>query len=146
MLLAGDAPTLSVSISDFNLPLTDISCMQGRTTLTDGVGGVTITNNATLPVMSDSVLSTLQLSTVTPADSNTFTVTATNAAGNTVVTFTVTVEGKILVMPRDIFIHHFLSDPVSVTVPLTDVMVVETEGDMVTFTCTATGVPAPSFT
>ena len=41
---------------------------------------------------------------------------------------------------------HLLSDPVSVTVPLADMMVVETEGDMVTFTCTATGVPAPSFT
>ena len=34
----------------------------------------------------------------------------------------------------------------SVTVPLADMMVVETEGDMVTFTCTATGVPTPSFT
>ena len=29
-----------------------------------------------------------------PADSDTFTFTATNAAGNTMVTFTVTVEGK----------------------------------------------------
>ena len=96
MLLAGDTLTLSVSISDFNLPLMDISWMQGSTTLTDGVGGVTITNSPTLPVMSGSVLSTLQLSTVTPADSDTFTVTATNAAGNTMVTFTVTVEGKVV--------------------------------------------------
>ena len=110
MLLAGVTLTLSVSISDFNLPLMDISWMQGSTTLTDGVpvGGVTITNNATLPVMSGSVLSTLHLSAVTPADSDTFTVTATNAAGNTMVTFTVTVQGKMLVMARDIFIHHFL--------------------------------------
>ena len=52
----------------------------------------------------------------------------------------------MLVITRDISIRHFLSDPVSVTVPLADVMVVETEGDMVTFTCTATGVPSPSFT
>ena len=96
MLLAGDTLTLSVSISDFNLPLMDmdISWMQDSTTLTDGMGGVTITNSPTLPVMSGSVLSTLQLSTVTPADSDTFTVTATNAAGNAMVTFTVTVEGK----------------------------------------------------
>ena len=96
MLLAGDTLNLSVSISDFNLPLMDISWMQGSTTLTDGVGGITITNSPTLPVMSGSVLSTLQLSTVTPADSDTFTVTATNVAGNTMVTFTVTVEGKVV--------------------------------------------------
>ena len=146
MLLAGDTLTLSVSISDFNIPLMDISWMQGSTTLTDGVGAVTITNNATLPVMSGSVLSTLQLSTVTPADSDTFTVTATNAAGNTMVTFTVIVEGKIMVLLCEIFIYHFLLDPVSVTIPLADMMVVETEGGMVTFTCTATGVPAPYFT
>ena len=92
MLLAGNSLTLSVSISDFNLPLMDISWIQGSTNLTDGVGGVTITNSPTLPVMSGS--STLQLSTITPADSDTFTVTAANAAGNTTVTFTVTVEGK----------------------------------------------------
>ena len=104
MLLAGDTLILSVSISDFNLPLMDISWMQGSTTLTDGVGGVTIT---TLPVMSGSVLSTLQLSTVTPADSDTFIVTATNAAGNTVVTFTVTVEGKMLAVPPRILIHQY---------------------------------------
>ena len=94
MLLAGDTLTLSVSISDFNLPLMDIYWIQGSINLTDGVGGVTITNSSTLPVMSGSVLSTLQLSRVTPADSDTFTVTATNVAGNTAVTFTVTVEGK----------------------------------------------------
>ena len=146
ILLAADTLILSVFISDFNLPLMDISWMKGSTTLTAGVGGVTITNNVTLPVMSGSVLSTLQLSTVTPADSDTFTCTATNAAGNTLVTFTVSVEGKIMVLLCEIFICHFLLDPVSVTVPLADMMVVETEGDMVTFTCTATGVPAPSFT
>lgn len=89
VVLAGEDLTLSVSISDFNLPLTDISWLQGGTTLTDGEGGVTITNNPLLPATS-----TLLLSTVTPADTDSYSVTATNAAGTTTFMFTVTVQGR----------------------------------------------------
>ena len=92
VLLAGVDLRLSVNIN-FNGPLTAVSWEQGGTTLTDGEGGVTITNTPTLPAMSGPVTSSLLLSAVMPADANTYTITVTNAAGNTAFMFTVTVEG-----------------------------------------------------
>lgn len=38
------------------------------------------------------------------------------------------------------------ADPVHITTPLADTAVTEDEGGVVTFTCTASGVPAPSIT
>ncbi len=102
----GSDLTLSVSITGFNVHLTDISWTQLGSTLTSGQGGgrVTITNT---PLMTAPVNSTLTITSVLPNESGSYVVTATNAAGNDSFMFSVSVTCKEIVNTEAITIFCY---------------------------------------
>ncbi len=88
----GDPLVLTVNITDFNLPLTEVTW--------EGVGGVTLTNTTprvtivTSDLQVDPASSTLTLDMVVSLmDQGQYRATAINPAGNTSTTFDVTVLG-----------------------------------------------------
>ena len=89
-VMAGRELTLSVSISGFNIPLTSITWTQQGRTLNGSEDRVTITNTTTPPA---TVVSTLVIAAVTPAEAGNYTITATNGAGSSMSIFTVDVTG-----------------------------------------------------
>ncbi len=101
----GSNLTLSVSITGFNVSLTDISWTQLGSALTSGQGGrVTITNT---PLMIAPVNSTLTITSVLPNESGSYVVTATNAAGSDNFMFSVSVTCKEIVNTEAITIFCY---------------------------------------
>ena len=91
----GRSISLQATISGFYPSLTSITWKQKDIVLSNIDDRVTIINSCTLPTTSGPVQSTLQLSAVRPEDSGTYTVTATNKAGDhNSMTFTLTVKGN----------------------------------------------------
>lgn len=91
----GEEVFLSVSISEFNLPLTSISWRhQGNKLVNDG--RVDITHNTTFPMDSHPVLSTLHFYSVEPYDSGSYEIIASTSTGSEILPFTLTVIGKNL--------------------------------------------------
>ena len=90
-VIVGEELSLSVTITDFNLPIT-VTWRQDGDELMSGVDRVTITTESldTPPAMSTMVRNPV----VSLVDAGVYTVTATNPAGDSVTTFTVTVTGK----------------------------------------------------
>ena len=86
------ALTLSVNITDFNLPLTNITWFVDGVQATDGTGNITITNaNAsTPPATSTFIIDPVQFLT----ERGLYSVMATNDAGSDMTTFNVTVTCK----------------------------------------------------
>ena len=89
VMASGDL-TLSVSISDFNLPLTSINW----TPLDGSEDRFIITHSAMLPATTGPVTSTFILNQTIPADTGSYSVTATNDAGSDTFIFTVSVTGE----------------------------------------------------
>ena len=90
-VLAGNNLTLSVNITTFNLPLTNIMWTRNDDTIISGQDRITVSNpslSAPVPVMS-----TLMRSSVIPLDDGNYTITATNPAGSNMYTFRVPVTG-----------------------------------------------------
>ena len=92
-VLAGNTLELSVNITSFNLPLTNITWTHNGNALTSGQDSVTITN----PSLSDSapVVSMLMKTSIIPLDSGNYSIMATNPEGSSTYTFQVTVTGKL---------------------------------------------------
>ena len=84
---------LTVSITGFNLPLTDITWFVDRAQATNGTGNIVITNinMDSPPVTSTFVLDPVQF----PIERGLYSVVATNDAGNGMTTFNVTVMCKL---------------------------------------------------
>ena len=91
------ALTLTVNITGFNLPLTDITWSIGGVQVNDSTGNITITNASTdrPPATSTFILDSVQL----PIESGLYSVVATNDAGSDMTTFNVTVTCKCLSSP-----------------------------------------------
>ena len=91
------ALTLTVNITGFNLPLTDISWFIDGVQATDGTGNIMITNANTdkPPATSTFILDSVQL----PIESGLYSVVATNDAGSDMTIFNVTVTCKCLSSP-----------------------------------------------
>ena len=92
---------LSIIITEFNLPLTDIIWLIDGTPATVAIPRVTIANNGT---SSPPVISTLTLdAALYPSEGGQYSVTAINPAGMDTTTFNVTVscECTILNIKRD---------------------------------------------
>ncbi len=92
-VLAGNTLELSVNITSFNLPLTNITWTHNGNALTSGQDRVTITN----PSLSDSapVVSMLMRTLIIPLNSGNYSIMATNSEGSSTYTFQVTVTGKL---------------------------------------------------
>ncbi len=93
--VAGSTLTLTVTITDFNLPLTEIIWfIDGvpATAVTGRTGVFTITNTSTTspPATTALTLDPVQL----PSESGLYSVTAVNPAGMDTVTFNITVTGE----------------------------------------------------
>ena len=86
---------LTVNITGFNLPLTDITWYIDGAQATNGTGNITITNinMDSPPATSTFVLDPVQF----PAERGLFSVVATNDAGNDMTTFNVTVTCKLTI-------------------------------------------------
>ena len=93
-LEAGNDLMLSVNITRFNLPLTNITWSHAGNILTSGVDRVSITTSS--PLTSPPVMSTLQRTSLIPLDFGIYVVTATNPVGNDSLTFDVEVPGILL--------------------------------------------------
>ncbi len=93
-LQAGNDLMLSVNITRFNLPLTNITWNHSGNILNDG-DRVTITTSPSLNT--PPVISTLQRISLIPIDFGTYIVIATNDVGSATFTFNVDVPG-ILIM------------------------------------------------
>ena len=92
-VMVGDELRLSVTITDFNLPIT-VTWRQDGDELMNGVDRVTITTDSldAPPAMSTLVRNPV----VSLVDAGVYTVNASNPAGDSMTTFTVTVTGKAL--------------------------------------------------
>ena len=90
----GSDLTLSVIITDFNVPITDITWTQIGNALTSGQGRVTITNT---PMMTAPVNSTLMITSILPNEAGSYVVTAINDAGSDTFMFNVTVTCKEII-------------------------------------------------
>lgn len=84
--------TLSVNITKFNVPLTNITWTHGGNILNSGVDRVTVTNS--LSLLLSPVMSTLHLTSLIPLDSGLYTITSSNPVGSRSLTFNVTVTGE----------------------------------------------------
>ena len=93
-LEAGNDLMLSVNITRFNLPLTNITWSHAGNILTSDVDRVSITTSP--PLTSPPVMSTLQRTSLIPLDFGIYVVTATNPVGNDSLTFDVEVPGILL--------------------------------------------------
>ena len=91
----GSDLTLSVSITDFNVPITDISWTQLGNALTCGQGRITITNT---PMMTAPVNSTLMITSILPNEAGSYVATAINDAGSDTFMFSVTVTCKEIIV------------------------------------------------
>ena len=94
MLQVGNDLTLSANITSINRQITSITWSHLGNILTNGVDGVTITNNN--PLYSPPVVSTLQRSSLALQDFGEYVVTATNQVGDATFTFDVVVPGTFL--------------------------------------------------
>ncbi len=92
-VLAGDTLELSVSITSFNLPLTNITWTHNGNVFTTGQERVAISNHS----LSDPapVVSMLTRTSLIPLDAGNYTIMATNPEGSSTYTFQVTVTGKL---------------------------------------------------
>ena len=90
-LEAGNDLMLSVNITRFNLPLTNITWSHGGNSLANGVDRVSITISS--PLTSPPVTSTLQRTSLIPLDFGIYVVTATNPVGSDIFTFELEVPG-----------------------------------------------------
>ena len=93
-VMANGLLTLSVSISDFNLPLTSINWTQLGEHHDGSEDRVNITHSSILPATTETVISTFILINTIPADTGNYSVTATNDAGSDTFTLTVRVTGE----------------------------------------------------
>ena len=93
-VMANGLLTLSVSISDFNLPLTSINWTQLGEHRDSSEDRVNITHSSILTATTSPVISTFILNYTIPADTGNFSVTASNDAGSDTFTFTVSVTGE----------------------------------------------------
>ena len=86
---------LTVNITGFNLPLTDITWYIDGAQATNGTGNITITNVTmdSPPATSTFVLDPVQF----PIERGLYSVVATNGAGNDMTTFNVTVTCKLTI-------------------------------------------------
>ena len=89
--------TLQVSITGFNLAITDLVWTRNGNTLVDQMDGISITDTS---LVSPPGTSTLMLDSVVTPDmhAGTYVVNATNPAGSDVSTFNVSVAGEYLVI------------------------------------------------
>ena len=89
--------TLQVSITGFNLAITDVVWTRNGNTLVDQTDGINITNRG---LVSPPGMSMLTLDSVVTPDmhAGTYVANATNPAGSDVSTFNVTVAGEYLVI------------------------------------------------
>ena len=93
-LEAGNDLMLSVNITRFNFPLTNITWSHGGNILTSGIDRVSITTSS--PLTSPPVMSTLQRTSLIPLDLGMYIVTATNPVGSATFTFNLEVSGILL--------------------------------------------------
>ena len=89
----GNDLTLSVNITRFNLPLTNIMWSHDGNILASGIDNVTITNSA---LVAPPVIYTLQRPSLIPLHSGIYIVTAINEAGTDNFTFFVTLSSMFL--------------------------------------------------
>ena len=92
-VVVGEDLVLSTSITEFNLPITNIVWTRNGEIVTFG-------NIVTTDITPQNRTSTLTLSPVNaPSDGGTYIVTATNDAGSDMTVFTVNVTGKLMYIP-----------------------------------------------
>lgn len=92
--VVGKGLFLSVVISTPDHPLTSVIWTHQNNILSEADERVTINNTDVFPATADPIVSTLHLTVVSLEDSGIFSVIAINAAGNTTLTFNLTVTGK----------------------------------------------------
>ena len=90
---AGNNMTLSVQITRFNVPLTDITWSHEDNILTSGADRVTITNSPSLSF--SPVSSTMHRTWLIPLDSGLYIANSSNIIGSGTLTFNVTVTGEL---------------------------------------------------
>ena len=92
----GSALTLMVDITEFNLPLTSITWMEDGQVLMNNTDNIIITHGsfAAPPTTSTLVRDPIQ----SPMDNGTYEITVVNPAGENMTTYTVTVNGKELMI------------------------------------------------
>ena len=143
-MVTGNPLSLTVNITEFNLPLTEITWFIGGTptaNVTDSALTITNTSTTSPPATSTLTLDLIQF----PAQGGQYSVTVVNPAGMDTFIFNVTVNGKevivvtfgsgyIMIVPTAAADIIFPSDPMNETV---------TEGSQVNLTCIARGVPPP---
>ncbi len=95
-IVVGETLILSVKITVLDHPLTTVTWMQQGNILSEVDERVTIRNTDMILATIGSVISTLQLNSVSIQDSGSFSFTANNAAGNNTLRFLVTVICKSL--------------------------------------------------
>ena len=93
-VIFGNNLTLMVDITGFNLPLTSITWMEDGQALMNNTDNITITHGsfAAPPTTSTLVRDPIQ----SIMDNGTYEITVVNPAGESMTTFTVTVNGKLL--------------------------------------------------
>ena len=134
-------------ITQFNLPLTEITWFIDGTPATEANERLSITNTstATPPATSTLTLDSVQF----PAEGGLYSVTAVNPAGMVTTAFNVTVSCKQVLFHMHyklkLYTYKFTIAPAVLIFPNVPVALTVTEGDQTTLTCTACGVPAPEF-
>ena len=146
-MATGTPLVLAVTITEFNLPLTDITWFIDGTPATGANERISITNTstATPPAFSTLTLDPVQF----PAEGGLYSVTVVNPAGMDTTAFNVTVSCKQVLFHMHyklkLHMYKFTIAPAVLIFPNAPVALTVTEGDQTILTCTARGVPAPEF-
>ena len=141
----GTTLSLSADITTYNLPFTNITWSFKDEALTNGLYRVTFI----IPSLSEQapVMSSLQRTSVIPVDSGVYKLTASNPAGSSEVSISVTVTGKVLLIKHLtmlMFCFLYITAPTSITDPSEDAAIEIDLGSETTLRCVARGTPRPT--